>query len=253
VIAGRGGFSETGLWQLVESDGYRTDLDYWSRLASRADGPILDLGCGIGRVCHHLNRLGHETHGVDRDPELVSDFNRTRPVGSPPAVTADATRLLDPASPLRGVHFPLVIAPQQLIQILGGRPARLKLFEALPEIVGPEGTVAFAICEELPEASIRYPEVMPDLREVDDWIYSSQPVAIEPGADSVTAVRLRQSLSPDGTSSRREDSVTLDRLDSQTVESELRQAGFLRFDTAPIPETDRHMGSTLLVARPSAA
>jgi SAM-dependent methyltransferase len=219
--------SDAGLWQLVESDGYRVDLDIWAGLAAAFDGEVLDLGCGIGRVSHHLSRLGHPTTGIDCDPGLVEDFNRTRPEGSRPALTVDATGLLDPGSPLRGSVFDLVIAPQQLLQVLGGHEARMKLLVALPELTAPGGLAAFAICERLPETPVDYPDVPPDLRELDGWVHSSQPVSIETGPEAVTAVRNRKSLSPAG-----------------EAEAGLEPAG-----SSPIPATDRHMASTLVLAR----
>jgi SAM-dependent methyltransferase len=247
----RGSLSDAGLWQLVESDGYRVDLDAWAELAATAGGPVLDIGCGIGRVSHHLNRLGHETTGIDSDAELVADFNRTRPAGSPPALALDATRLLADGSPLSGQRFALVIAPQQLLQIIGGRTGRRMLFAELPRLLAPGGKAAFAICEELPRAPVDYPGVASDIREVEGWVHASRPVSIEAEDGSVTAARLRRSLSPDGQVDESTDTVTLDRLDRTQLEAELVDAGLTPIHSRPISETDRHMGSTLVVARPA--
>lgn len=258
-----GGFSEAGLWQLVESGEYTVDLDAWSELAAAADGPVLDLGCGVGRVSHHLNRLGHPTVGLDRDPGLIADFNRTKSEGSPAAVPADVSERTDlagllapggplgPESPWQAKRFGLVIAPQQLVQIIGGEEARMNLLHALAEILEPGGTAAFAICEELPEVSIHYPAVPPDMNEIGGWVHCSQPVAIEPTADTVTAVRLRQSLAPDGTSTRSEDVIVIHRLSRDGFERELLAAGLQPTGGGSIAQTDRHMGSTMVLARPS--
>jgi SAM-dependent methyltransferase len=251
-VSDRGaGLSDTGLWQLVESDGYRVDLAIWAGLAARADGQVLDLGCGIGRVSHHLNCRGHPTTGVDRDPQLVSDFNRTRPDTATAALTVDVTGLLDADSALRDRSFDLIIAPQQLLQILGGRQARADMLSALPRLSPRGGLAAFAICESLPEIPVDYPDVPPDLREVGGWVHSSQPVSIETTPDTVTAVRQRKSLSPDGEILVSLDAVTLDRLDRDGLEVELLEAGLTPVGSSPIPATDRHMASTLVLARPS--
>lgn len=242
-------FCEAGLWQLVESGRYRADLDTWSGLAADIGGPVLDLGCGVGRVSHHLNRLGLTAFGLDRDPHLIADFDRTRPAGSPAGIVRDVAGLDDPDATVEGRPFRLVIAPQQLVQILEGREARMRLFRALPGILEPDGVAAFAICEELPEVDVHYPGVPPDLRELGRWVHSSHPVAIEAHPDSVTALRLRQSLGPDGASTRADDRVTLDRLDRNAIESELTAAGLRPCGTGVIEQTDRHMGSTLVLAR----
>jgi SAM-dependent methyltransferase len=244
-----GGYCEEGLWQLVESGRYTADLGTWSGLASQAGSPVLDLGCGIGRVSHHLNRLGHTTVGLDRDPGLIADFGRTRPPGAPAGIAWDATALDTPPEALAERRFRLIIAPQQLVQIIGGREARLRLFRSIPRLLYDGGVAAFAICEELPETPIDYPSVPPDLREVAEWVHSSQPVAIEPADGSVTALRIRESLAPDGTSVRSKDSITIDRLDRNAIEAEMRTAGLLAAGAGAISETDRHMGSTVILAR----
>jgi SAM-dependent methyltransferase len=249
MSAGGNGFCEAGLWQLVESGRYRADLAAWADLAGATGTPVLDLGCGIGRVSHHLNRRGLTTVGLDVDPGLIADFDRTRPEGSPPGIAWDATRLDDPGGPVAGRTFRLVIAPQQLVQVLGGREERMKLLTAIPALLAAGGAAAFAICEDLPDVDIEYPAVPPDLCEVGESVHASQPVAIEPAEASVTALRVRSSLAPDGQVTRTEDSVTLERLDWAGFGEELGAAGLRVERTAEIPPTDRHMGSTLILAR----
>ncbi len=46
-------------------DDYDQDLSTWMRLAREADGPILELACGTGRVLLELARAGHQVTGVD--------------------------------------------------------------------------------------------------------------------------------------------------------------------------------------------
>jgi hypothetical protein len=120
----------------------------------------------------------------------------------------------------------------------------------LPELIAPGGLAAFAICEDLPLDPVDYPDVAPDLRELDGWVHASQPVSIEVAPGSVTALRLRKSLGPDGELKESLDSVTLERLDRATLEAELAEAGLTAIGSSPIPSTTRHMASTLVLARP---
>jgi SAM-dependent methyltransferase len=52
--------------------GYQEDLPFWTSLAKDRN-PILEIGCGHGRVTLPLLREGHEVVGVDKDQEAL-DF-----------------------------------------------------------------------------------------------------------------------------------------------------------------------------------
>lgn len=43
------------------------DIPFWIDLAKEASGPILELGCGTGRVISHLALLGQRVVGLDLD------------------------------------------------------------------------------------------------------------------------------------------------------------------------------------------
>lgn len=241
--------SDEGLWQLVEFADYTADYPLWGELAAETGGPILELGCGIGRISGHLARLGHEVIGLDRDGGLVADFNRTlRETGSARAIQADATELLEKPDLLVFGSFSLVLAAQQFVQLLDGSDGRLALLRAIHELLVPGGTAAFAICEELPLESTHFPGALPDAREVGEWYHSSLPVAIEPDPEWITSVRLRQSVGPQGEFIEAEDEVRIDRLGQGTLVAELRACGLELERLTEVPATERHMGSTVLIA-----
>lgn len=47
------------------------DLALYSRLAAEIGAPILDVGCGTGRVLLHLAQEGYAAHGVDNDAAML--------------------------------------------------------------------------------------------------------------------------------------------------------------------------------------
>ncbi len=63
--------SEQAIWQDVEFGAYTADLPLWKELAAAADGPVLELGSGSGRVALHLAKDGYRVIALERDPELV--------------------------------------------------------------------------------------------------------------------------------------------------------------------------------------
>ncbi len=56
----------------LENADFTEDLDFWLELAEEHGGPILELGCGTGRVLLNLVRRGYEVTGVDNAPEMLA-------------------------------------------------------------------------------------------------------------------------------------------------------------------------------------
>src|SRR5882672_9555999 len=50
----------------------RRDVPFWRRVAGAARGPVLELGCGTGRVTRPLARAGIEIVGIDRSAPMLA-------------------------------------------------------------------------------------------------------------------------------------------------------------------------------------
>ncbi len=48
------------------------DLLFWLRLAKRFDAPVLELGCGTGRIFTPLYKAGFFVIGIDNDPAMLA-------------------------------------------------------------------------------------------------------------------------------------------------------------------------------------
>jgi SAM-dependent methyltransferase len=61
----------------IEYDAFDADLDFYRQFARQANGPILELGCGTGRVLRALAELALPLTGIDNSAAML-DRARTR-------------------------------------------------------------------------------------------------------------------------------------------------------------------------------
>ena len=228
------------LWHDLECGAYEADLDTWERLAAETGGPVLDIGCGTGRVSLHLAALGHRVVGVDRDQGFVASFNE-RAEGLPAeAVAADAGDFdLDQ-------RFGLVLAPMQLVQLLGGPDQRIGCMARVAGHLLPGGLAALAIVEGIIPAPDDGPP-LPDAREIDGWVYSSLPLVTAFDGDLIVVRRLRQTVAPGGELSEEIDEVALWALSAPQLEEEARAAGLNPVGVEEVAASDDHIGSTVVL------
>jgi SAM-dependent methyltransferase len=220
------------IWHEVECGGYAADLDLWEELASASEGPVLELGCGPGRVCSHLQRRGHDVCGLDSDPELIEHLAN--------AELGDAREFdLDR-------RFGLMLAPMQLVQLFAGAKERRSCLRCVAAHLAPGGLAAFAIVESMPKPSDNA-SPLPDTREVDGWVYSSLPVDTQVDDDAIRVRRLRQTVSPQGEFAEELYEVALSTLSAGTLEAEASDAGLIPAGRREIAPTDAHVGSTVVL------
>jgi len=55
----------------LEYAGYTADLEFYQQFAYQAGGPVLELGCGSGRVLAALVETGLELTGIDTSPSML--------------------------------------------------------------------------------------------------------------------------------------------------------------------------------------
>jgi hypothetical protein len=216
---------EAAIWQEVEFGSYEADLPLWRELAGEAPGPVLELGAGAGRITLDLAGRGLEVIAVEHDPDLVArlesslaDRGLTAPVmGADLASPAD---LRLPAQP------GLAIGPLHLIQILDGavRPA---LLGRLAELMEPGATIALTLVDEstLLSAGTASAQILPDMREIDGWVFSSEPLWVQVGDEVLTIRRLRERVSPEGEMERAVQDEILNRLSPERLELEAEDVG----------------------------
>jgi SAM-dependent methyltransferase len=232
--------SEAAIWHDVECSAYGADLRVWEQLADRCGDPILELGAGTGRLAIYLARRGHRVIGLDYDAELIA-AQRERAAGLP------VTPLLADA---RGFELPepvaLALAPMQLLQMLANQAERYACLDGVAAQLLPGGRVAAAIVEGMPEPEEGDP-LLPDVREVDGWVYSSLPLEAVVGPEQIVVHRLRQRVSPTGELTETPDEVTICTLTADELEAEAAGVGLVPIERLTIDPTADHVGSTVVV------
>jgi SAM-dependent methyltransferase len=113
------------------------DVDLYVALARAADGPILELAAGSGRICVPLALAGHDVVGVDRDPSMLE---RARQAwisagrgGSLELIEADVTTLALER------RFGLVILGLNSLLMLPGRDAQAAALRTMATHLAPDG------------------------------------------------------------------------------------------------------------------
>jgi SAM-dependent methyltransferase len=244
--------ADAAAWHDVECGSYTADFELWRELARERGGPVLDIGCGTGRVALELATAGHTVVGVDADPVLVAALNeRAHGAGLPAsALTADARSFTIDIGPARG--FALAILPMQVAQLLGGPPGRQAMLASVARHLEPGGLLALALADpfEAVEPGDSRPP-LPDVLEVDGWVLSSTPVAVRDEADAVAIDRVRQAVSPAGDLTEELATVVLDNCAPATLEDEGRAAGLRVLEARHVPPTVDYVGSTVVMLEAS--
>ena len=234
---------DEAVWHDVECGAYAADLALWRDLAHEAAGPVLELGCGTGRVALDLAGAGCDVTGVDLAPALIATL-RERAAQRDLDVEAHVADIREFDL---GRSFALVCAPMQLVHLLGGRPGRGATFARARDHLAPGGTLAVAILAEHVDPALEGHPPLPDVREHDGWVYSSQPLDAHADETRITVRRLRQLVSPEGTLREQIDVVELDQLQAGGVEAEAVERGLAPRERIHVPPTMDHVGSTVLV------
>jgi len=120
------------------------DLDLWTALAARAEGPILELMAGTGRVAIPLAEEGHEVTAVDVDVAMLARA-RERAARAGPGVAARVGLVLrDVTTPDLGLgrRFGLALIALNSILLLPSRAAQRAVWEVLAAHLEPGGVAA---------------------------------------------------------------------------------------------------------------
>ncbi|MBN2083603.1 MAG: class I SAM-dependent methyltransferase [Anaerolineales bacterium] len=133
----------------LENAGFTEDLPLWAELARAQGGPVLELGCGSGRVLLHLAREGCAVTGVDSSPAMLA-LARSR-LARQSSIAGRVTLREEDFTRIRlGKTFPLILLPfntfAHMIDPAEVRAALETVFQHLPS----GGRAALALPNPIP-------------------------------------------------------------------------------------------------------
>jgi SAM-dependent methyltransferase len=148
-------------WENARTLG-RRDVAFWQRVAGRAGGAVLELGCGTGRVSLPLARAGVALVGIDRSAPMLARAERRvkalrrghpppggghdrRGGGSITLVRGDIRTL-----PFRSRRFSMVLAPYGILQSLLGDGDLAATLDSVGHVLARGGTFGIDLVPDVP-------------------------------------------------------------------------------------------------------
>jgi SAM-dependent methyltransferase len=133
------------LYDAVPLYAARTDVGFYVEEAERAEGPVLELGCGTGRVLIPIARAGATIVGVDGSREMLARCD-AKLGAEAQAVRQRATLRFDDVRDFDlGERFALAIAPFRVVQQVPTIDEQLRFLASVARHLVPGGRFVFDV------------------------------------------------------------------------------------------------------------
>jgi SAM-dependent methyltransferase len=123
---------------------YQEDLPFWMDLAAHYGNPVLELGCGTGRVLLPLLRRGVRAFGLDRDRTMLAYLQQLYRADFPPVEKSPPVFQADMTGFHLEMSFALILLPCNTLSSLP-EADRGCLYERVAAHLAPGGAFAFSI------------------------------------------------------------------------------------------------------------
>jgi SAM-dependent methyltransferase len=124
---------------LVMGSSVEGDTEFYRRLAMETGGPILEVGCGTGRVAAALAGDGHEVVGVDLSGPMLRRAEQRRAVLSADVAARLSFHRADMRTLDLGRDFALIVTPARVFQFMLTSAAQREALAALRSHLRPNG------------------------------------------------------------------------------------------------------------------
>lgn len=145
----------------------RRDVPFYAELAAQAGGPVLELGCGTGRLLVPLIRSGFAVDGIDLSSAMLERCER-KLAAEPASVQARASiRQADMTDFDLGKQYPLVIAPFRCFQHLIDVDDQMRCLRSAARHLAPGGLLVLDLFNTDP-ARMHDPKYLDETVEFED-------------------------------------------------------------------------------------
>ncbi len=121
------------------------DIAFYRRLAEAAGGPVLEMGCGTGRVLLPIARAGGKAYGMDSSEAMLGQFRATLESEPPEVRTRVTLTVGDIRSCGLGEQFSLVFSAGNVLHSFLDRAGQRAYLANARRHLAPGGALCFDV------------------------------------------------------------------------------------------------------------
>ena len=144
---------------IISGSSVEGDIDFYRRLAGETGGPILEVGCGTGRVATALVADGHEVVGIDLSAPMLRLAQQRRVALSADVAARLSLHQADMTTLDLGRDFALVVAPSRVFQFALTTDAQRQALAALRSHLRPDAQLVLDLFDPLLDLVVPSDEV----------------------------------------------------------------------------------------------
>jgi SAM-dependent methyltransferase len=124
---------------------YNADVEFYVDLARESGGPVLEMGCGTGRILLPTARAGVRIHGVDLSERMLAELGRK--LAQEPAEVRERVTYCqgDIRTVEAGNGYALATAPFRVVQFLVSREDQRAWLRNVKRRLAPGGALCFDV------------------------------------------------------------------------------------------------------------
>lgn len=123
----------------------RTDVAFYVEEAKAARGPVLEVGCGTGRILLPIARAGCPVRGLDSSMQMIERLRDKLLTESAPVQQSVVLDLREMRDFNLGATFALIIAPFRVVQHLTTVDDQLQFLATVARHLAPGGRFIFDV------------------------------------------------------------------------------------------------------------